>query len=364
MEARTLREHGLRIGELEPGPLGAIADVEGVGVGHVTVRRDEPDPPGGRGIARTGVTAIAPADPSTLFDMPVAAGTAVLNGTGEMTSSLEIAERGVIQTPIYLTATMSVGRVYDGAVAAAVAADSRVGSEAVVIPVVAECDDTWLNDTRTVQVEAGDAGRALEAAQPGRPVEQGCVGAGTGMVCFGWKGGIGTSSRLTGETGWTAGVLVLTNYGSRRELRIDGVPVGRLLDDAPPGGPAGRAGSCIAIVATDAPLSAHQLPRLARRAGLGLARTGSVAYDGSGEIFLAFTTATRVERARIGAHAAGVPHESLDELFQATVDATEEAVLNALWSAERTEGYEGRFFEALPHDAVLELLDAHGRLGR
>jgi D-aminopeptidase len=342
----SLREHGLRIGELAPGPLGSLTDVGGVRVGHVTIGRDEPDPPEGRGVGRSGVTAIVPAPPGSLFSDPLAAGVAVLNGAGEMTGSLELAEWGLLQTPIYLTATMSVGRVYDGAVAAAVAADPRVGVEGVVIPVVAECDDSWLSEARVVQVEAADAGRALEAASAGH-VEQGAVGAGTGMVCFDWKGGIGTSSRVAG--GATVGVLVLTNFGDRHQLRVDGVPVGRLLGGEPARVPE-PAGSCIAVVATDAPLGSADLARLARRAGLGLGRTGSVAHHGSGEIFMAFSTARSVSPV------------DFNPLFAAVVDATEEAVLNSLWSAERTTGREGRVVEALPHDEVLELLSQHGRL--
>jgi D-aminopeptidase len=273
----------------------------------------------------------------------------VLNGAGEMTGSLQIAEWGLLETPIYLTATMSVGRVYDGAVAAAIAADPRVGVDDVVIPVVAECDDSWLNDARVVQVEAGDAGRALEAARTDHPVEQGSVGAGTGMVCFGWKGGIGTSSRVAG--GATVGVLVLANFGGHDQLRVDGVPVGRLLGRVPSGAERRRpAGSCIAVVATNAPVGSAGLSRLARRAGLGLARTGSVAHHGSGEIFAAFSTSRTAESV------------DMDRLFAATVDATEEAVLNCLWSAETTTGREGRTVEALPHDEVLELLERHGRL--
>ncbi len=344
------RDHGLRIGELETGPENAITDVAGVAVGHVTVVRDEPDPPGGRGVARTGVTAIVPAPAETLFARPLPAGVAVLNGAGELTGSLQVAEWGVLETPIYLTATMSVGRVFDGAVAAAVAADAAVGVEDVVIPIVGECDDSWLNDARVVQVEAADAGRAVAQAAPGA-VEQGAVGAGAGMMCFGFKGGIGTSSRRAGEA--TVGVLVLANFGAPRDLRIDGVPVGRLLGDkAPTDGPR-PAGSCIAIVAVDAPLRAQQLERVARRAGLGLARSGSVAHHGSGEIFLAFSAAA-------GRHA--LADDQLDPLFAATVDATEEAVVNALWSAKRTTGREGRVAEALPHDEVLALLAAQGRL--
>jgi D-aminopeptidase len=348
--ARSLRALGLRIGALEPGPTGSIADVAGIGVGHVTVVRDEPEPPGGRGVARTGVTAIVPADPATLRERPLAAGVAVLNGAGEMTGSLQVAEWGVVQTPIYLTATMAVGRVFDGAVAAAVAADPGVGVDDVVIPIVAECDDSWLSEARAVQVEAADAGRALADAADGG-VAEGAVGAGTGMTCFDFKGAIGTSSRVV--AGATVGVLVLTNFGSREQLRIDGVPVGRLLDGAPPAGPAQPAGSAIAVVATDAPLHAAQLERVARRAGLGLARMGSVAHHGSGEIFLALSTARGADALADG---------ELNALFEATVDATEEAVVNALWSAERVVGRDGRVAEALPHDEVVALLRAHRRL--
>jgi len=334
-----LRDLGLRIGALEAGPANAITDVTGVRVGHVTVCRDERDPPAGRGVARTGVTAIVP--PA----LPARAGTAVLNGAGELTSSLEIREWGLVQTPVYLTATMAVGRIYDGAIAHAVAADPRVGVDDVVVPVVGECDDSWLNDARDVQVEAADAGRAVADACEG-PVAEGAVGAGTGMVCFDWKGGIGTASRVA--EGATVGVLVLANFGTAEQLRVDGVPVGRLLaaqGRRPP------AGSCIAVVATDAPLGAAELTRIARRAGLGLARTGSVAHHGSGEIFVAFSTA--------GAASADV---ELNGLFEATVDATEEAVLNALWAAEDTTGREGRLVPALPHEPVLDLLRSHRRI--
>jgi len=217
---RRLRELGLRIGDLEAGERNAISDVSGVSVGHVTVSRDEPDPPAGRGVARTGVSAIVPRPLETLVRRPIPAGTAVLNGAGELTGSIQIAEWGCIETPVYLTSTMAVGRIYDGAVAAAVAADPSVGTENFVIPVVGECDDGWLNDARTVQVEATDVARALEGAS--EVVTEGAVGAGTGMICFGWKGGIGTASRVVG--GATVGVLALTNFGTHRQLRVDGVP--------------------------------------------------------------------------------------------------------------------------------------------
>jgi D-aminopeptidase len=348
-----LRELGLRIGAFESGAANAITDVAGVRVGHATVWRDEP---GGRGIARTGVTAIVPGD--ELFGAPAPAGAAVLNGAGEMTGFIAVSEWGVIETPVYLTSTMAVGRVYDGAVAAAVAEDPAVGNEDVVIPVVAECDDSWLSDSAVVQVEAADAGRALAGARGGA-VDEGAVGAGTGMVCFDWKGGIGTASRVA-EAGVTVGVLVLANFGSAPDLRVDGVPVGRTL--RPEKIRPRPAGSCIAVVATDAPLAPSQLTRMARRAGLGLARAGSVAHHGSGEIFLAFSTSGRRPRAKVGLRSASFPDRELDPLFAAAVDATEEAVLNALWAAPDVTGRDGRVVPGLPHDDVLALLRAAGRL--
>ncbi len=354
---KSLRDHGVRIGTLEPGPTGSIADVGDVSVGHVTVVRDEPDPPDGRGVARSGVTAVVPGPLASLHAEPPAAGIAVLNGAGELTGSHEIAEWGELATPVYLTATMSVGRVYDGAVAAAIAADARMGVDDVVIPVVGECDDSWLSDARVVQVEAHDVGRALADAEVSAEVVQGAVGAGTGMVCFDWKGGVGSSSRLT-EEGHALGVLVLANFGDSPELRVDGVPVGRHL--APGEAARGPAGSCIAVVATDAPLTSAQLNRIARRAGLGLGRTGSIAHHGSGDIFVAFSTTNRA--ARDDPRPPALPDTRLDPLFQATVEATEEAVLNALWHAETTTGRDGRVVKRLPHEPVLELLRRHGRV--
>jgi D-aminopeptidase len=334
---RSPREHGLRIGGLEAGPRCSIADVEGVRVGHVSVVRDEPE------VMWTGVPAV---DLGASLAEPLRAGVAVLNGAGEMTGSLQVAEWGVIQTPVYLTATMAVGRIYDGAVAAAVAADPAVGVEDVVIPVVAECDDSWLSDPRAVHVEAADVGRAL--AEAAAAFAQGAVGAGTGMVSFDFKGGIGSASRVAGAT---VGVLVLANFGERRHLRVDGVPVGGLLGEPDAARPR-PAGSCIVVVATDAPLGSAQLTRIARRAGLGLARSGSTDHHASGEIFLALSTA----------RGEPLPDADLDPLFEATVDATEEAVVNALWHAETTVGREGRVAPVLPHDAVRELLERYGRL--
>ena len=320
------RDDGIVIGTLEPGPRNSIADV-GIAVGHVTVEH-------------TGVTAVVP--PS----LPLPAGTAVLNGAGELTGSLEMREWGGLSTPVYLTSTHAVGRVYDGAVAVAMAADPRVGVDRVVIPVVGECDDSWLSDARIAHVQPGDVARAVSDATA--DFEQGAVGAGAGMSCFDWKGGIGSSSRRAGDH--TVGVLLLTNFGSAEQLRVDGVPVGRLLDEKPDEAPA-PGGSCIAVIATDAPLTPPQLERLARRAGLGLARAGSVAHHGSGEIFVAFATASERTFA----------DRELNPLFQAAVDATEEAVLCSLWAAVDTTGREGRLVRALPREKVLQLYRGRGR---
>jgi D-aminopeptidase len=320
------RDDGIVIGTLEPGPRNSIADV-GVTVGHVTVER-------------TGVTAVVP--PS----LPVPAGTAVLNGAGELTGSLEIREWGSIRTPVYLTSTHAVGRVYEGAVQVAMARDPRVGVDRVVIPVVGECDDSWLSDARVAHVQPADVARAVNEATA--DFEQGAVGAGAGMSCFDWKGGIGSASRRAGDH--TVGVLLLTNFGSSEQLRVDGVPVGQLLDERPDEAPA-PGGSCIAVLATDAPLTPPALERVARRAGLGLARAGSVAHNGSGEIFVAFATSD----------ARSFADRELNPLFQAAVDATEEAVLCSLWAAVDTVGREGRLVRALPREKVLELYRGRGR---
>jgi D-aminopeptidase len=320
------REDGIVIGTLEPGARNSIADV-GVVVGHVTVEH-------------TGVSAVVPPR------LPLPAGTAVLNGAGELTGSLEIREWGLLETPVYLTATHAVGRVYDGAVSVAMAADPRVGVDDVVIPVVGECDDSWLSDARVAHVQPADVARAV--ADASADFEQGAVGAGAGMSCFDWKGGIGSSSRRAG--GHTVGALLLTNFGSSEQLRVDGVPVGQLLDEKPDEAPA-PGGSCIAVLATDAPLTPPQLERLARRAGLGLARAGSVAHHGSGEIFVAFATSG----------GRSFPDRELNPLFQAAVDATEEAVLCSLWAAVDTVGRDGRLVRALPREKVLELYRGRGR---
>ncbi len=359
---------GIHIGTLPSGRSGSITDVPGVGVGHATVWRDEPPPPAGRGVARTGVTVVDPG--GNLFRSPVPAGGAVLNGAGECTGFLVAREWGLAETPVFLTSTMQVGRVYDAACELLMAEEPAIGAEDVIIPIVAECDDSFLSEPRRMQVTAGDVRVALDAArasaESGTPPAEGAVGSGTGMSCLGYKGGIGTASRVV-PSGHTVGVLVMANFGDRRRLTIDGIPAGRLLP--PPGQPgewaAPPAGSCIVVAVTDAPLDCAACARLARRAGLGLARTGSTGHHGSGEIFLALATGLRAGRGAAAvspASATGpVTGFALDPFFDAVVEATEEAVLNCLLSAGTVTGRDGHTSYGLPAAQVRDLLRAAGR---
>lgn len=360
------RDLGIAIGTLTPGPTNSVLDVSGVGLGHATVHRDEPDPPQGRGIARTGVSVLLVAEDS--YTRPLCAGGAVLNGAGECTGFLTAREWGTLETPIYLTSTMQLGRVYDAACQIAYEQNAAVADD-VVIPVVGECDDSFLNDCRRMQVTDADVRAAYAAALDSRgtavPPKQGAVGAGTGMTCFEFKGGIGTSSRVT-VSGHTVAVLLLTNFGERKRLTIDGVPVGRHLPvstDTDTDGLASLpapAGSCIGVVVTDAPVDGADCARLARRIGLGLARTGSTAHHGSGEIFLAVSTTARTDRdgkpsgERIGGRA-------LDELFEAVVDTAEESCLDSMLTAPTTAGRAGNTSPGLDPEQVRSLFQEHGR---
>ena len=352
---------GITIGLLPPGPTGSVLDVPGAGLGHATIWRDEPDPPAGRGVARTGVTVIDPG--GDLFTAPVPAGGAVLNGAGECTGLLAIREWGLAETPVFLTSTMQVGRVYDAACELLIAEQPAIGTEDVIIPVVAECDDSFLSDSRRMQVEQADVRRARQAARAsvgGRAADEGAVGAGTGMSCLGYKGGIGTASRIVpGEH--TVGVVALTNFGDRGRLTVAGQPAGQLLPD--PAGQAerpGPAGSCIVVVLTDGPLDAAGCTRLARRAGLGLARTGSTGHHASGEIFLALATGLRSPRR---GRPAGTPvtGTGLDDYFAAVVEATEEAVLNSLLQSVTVTGRDQHTSWQLPVADLRELLASRGR---
>jgi D-aminopeptidase len=352
------REIGIRIGVLPTGPTNSVLDVTGVGLGHTTLVRDEPGPPDGRGAARTGVTTLLMAEDA--YRRPLAAGGAVLNGAGECTGFLSAREWGSIETPVYLTSTMQLGRVYDAACQIALEQDPAVAGE-VVIPVVGECDDSFLNDCRAMQVEASDVHAAHRSALDSRggtePPAEGSVGAGTGMSCLGFKGGIGTASRLTPD-GHTVAVLLLTNFGERKRLTVAGVPVGALLPAA--GALARPAGSCLGIVVTDAPVVASDCARLARRVGLGLARTGSTAHHGSGEIFLAASTTCRSDRAGGPESGSRVAGRGLDDLFEAVVDAAEESVLNSLLGSPTMVGRDGNTSEGLDPDVLVGLLREPG----
>lgn len=351
-------ELGITIGAMPRGATNSVLDVSGTGLGHVTLIRDEPAPPHGRGVARTGVTVLVVADDA--YTSLVPAGGAVLNGAGECTGFITAAEYGLLETPIFLTSTMQLGRVYDAACQLMLERHPAVATD-VVIPVVAECDDSFLNHAGVMQVEREDVrvawADALESRGSAAAPGEGSVGAGTGMSCLGFKGGIGTASRVTPE-GHVVGVLLMTNFGDRQRLTVAGVPVGELLDaDLPT--PDGPAGSCIGIVVTDAPVDGAGCARLARRAGLGLARTGSVAHHGSGEIFLACATGLRSHRQLGFSATAPLTGPGLDPLFEAVVDASEEAVLNSLLMSSTMVGRDGNVSPGLPVDQVISLLDQH-----
>ena len=349
------RDLGIVIGSLPTGPTNSVLDVPGVGLGHATVWRDEPAPPEGRGLARTGVTCLLLAEDA--FTRPVPAGGAVLNGAGECTGFITASEWGSAETPAYLTSTLQLGRVYDSACRIELEVNPASATD-FIIPVVAECDDSWLNDARRMQVEHEDVRAAYDAALASRgsstPPDEGAVGSGTGMSCLGFKGGIGTSSRVVGDH--TVAVLLMTNFGSREELIVDGTHVGRALGPAVAVGPPRPAGSCIGLVVTDAPVDGASCARLARRVGLGLARAGSVAHHGSGEIFMAFGTGMRMDRDGKPDGTPVLTGRALDPLFTAVVDAAEESVLNSMFGAVTVSGRDDNMVESAHTPAVLALL--------
>jgi D-aminopeptidase len=331
------RELGIAVGSLEPGPDDAITDVEGVRVGHTTLIEGDD--------IRTGVTVVLPPD-EPLFAAPFR-----LNGNGEMTGMEWVREMGLLMTPIAITNTHSVGVVRDALVRVAVA---RPEPPDWSLPVVAETWDGFLNDINGFHVRDEHVAAAIEAASDGA-IDEGNVGGGTGMICHEFKGGIGTASRRT-DGGHTVGVLVQANHGQRRRLMVDGVPVGEELgpDRIPtPGGPEG-AGSIIVVVATDAPILSHQCARLAKRAALGIGRTGGLGEDSSGDLMLAFATGNRGLR---------FPEPDtltslwrMNDLFAAAVEATEEAILNALLAADTMTGIDGHTAHAVDSDALLEVM--------
>ena len=346
-----------------PGSLNAITDVKGVEVGHTTLISGEGKLKVGVGPVRTGVTAVLPRGKmplSTAF-----AGWFSLNGNGEMTGTTWVEESGILEGPVMITNTHSVGVVRDAVIAWRLKhgpPDKEGYSWS--LPVVAETWDGYLNDVNGLHVKPEDAFHALDSAHGG-PVEEGNVGGGTGMICNEFKGGIGTSSRVVESKfgGYTVGVLVQCNYGRRPEFRVAGVPVGREIPEKTVWG--SDTGSIIVVVATDAPLIPTQLKRLARRVSLGLARDGSYSGDGSGDIFIAFSTASPNSAPKQGPYEISMlPNDQLDPIFLATVQATEEAVINAMVAAETMTGVDGHTVIALPHDRLREALKKYNRLAK
>ncbi len=366
MRARDL---GIIIGDLTPGLLNAITDVAGVRVGHSTLISGDGPLVVGQGPIRTGVTVIQPheSDPGR---EPVFAASHTLNGNGEMTGLEYVREFGLLTTAIGLTNTHSVGVVHDALIAADIASREEGGRWS--LPVVAETWDGYLNDVNGQHVRPEHVFEALQAAAGG-PVAEGNVGGGTGMKAFGLKAGIGTASRRVAAEhgGYTVGVLVQANHGRRSHFMVAGVPVGRELPESEipgPGVPDAASGSIIAVVATDAPLLPIQCRRLAQRAALGVARTGGGGETDSGDIFLAFATGNRgilpavAERAPLTRRVEVLGNDHIDELFWATIEATEEAVLNSMIAAETMVGRDGITIHALPHDRLIDLMRRYGRL--
>jgi D-aminopeptidase len=354
------RELGVTIGRLPTGARNAITDVPGVRVGHVSVVTG---PDGDPHAVRTGVTAVFPHEAAPWHE-PVYAGVHVLNGYGETIGVNHLAEWGLLMTPIVMTSTAQIGKAYDAVLRWAAARDERGARE--IMPVVTECDDGYLSDTLSFPLTDAHVAAALDGASDGA-VEEGSVGAGVGMQCFDFKGGIGTASRVLADAGgFTVGVLALTNHGWREELLIAGVPVGREIPELMPS--EHHEGSCVVVVATDAPLLPHQLRRMAVRAGMGLARGGSNASNGSGEQMLAFSTGNRLAMhggrvVEVRTVADGVEREPwvLSSLFEAVVEATDEAVTNALFAATTVVGRLGHTLHALPVERALEVLERYGR---
>ncbi len=344
-----------------PGPLNAITDVKGVEVGHRTLISGKGKLQVGIGPVRTGVTAIFPRGKSS--DDPVFAGWYTENGNGEMTGTTWVEESGFLSGPVMITNTHSVGVVRDAVIKWQLQHFPKLAvDDWWSLPVVAETWDGYLNDINGFHVTPEDATAAMDAAHGG-PVEEGNVGGGTGMICNEFKGGIGTSSRRLSDKdgGYTVGVLVQCNYGERRNLRVAGIPVGREIPTAFSWGQ--DTGSIIVVVATDAPLLPHQLKRLARRVTLGLGRDGSISGNDSGDIFISFSTANSGAGMSKGpAPITILPLNKIDPLFEATVQATEEAVINAMVAAETMTGVNDHLVEALPHDKLREALKKYNRL--
>jgi len=357
------RELGLALGRFRPGKYNAITDVEGVRVGHSTIIRGKGPLRPGIGPVRTGVTAILP-DQGNIFMERMTGGGFVLNGAGEVSGLTQVMEWGLIETPILLTNTISVGAVSDAVARYMIDRYPGIGDEHdVIIPVVGECDDSWLNDIAGRHVKETHVLEAIRTASDG-PVAEGGVGGGTGMITCDFKSGIGTASRKLPEVygGYTLGVLVMSNFGKLHNLRVGGLPLGEAL--------AGKFGdlpkrervdgSIIAVLGTDAPLLSHQVSRLCKRVSLGIGRVGSFAAHGSGEIIVGFSTANRVPRRtrKMVYRMKILLDQRLDPLYEAVMEATEEAILNSMCMARPMEGINGNYCPALPLEEVRQLVDA------
>lgn len=348
--ARTV---GLQIGTLSTGTYNAITDVPGVKVGHVTLNKGKGKLVVGKGPVRTGVTAIVPNN--DIYENQLFAAAESLNGNGEMTGMAWVNERGLLEVPIILTNTLSIGEGYSGVVAHML----KQSPHRVPLPVVAECYDGGLNDIAGRHVKPEHVIQAIETASSG-PVAEGSVGAGTGMRAYEFKAGIGTASRIVSNN-HTVGVLVNANCGRRPNLTINGVPVGQALpkETQPPT----RDGSIIVVIATDAPILPHQLRRLCKRAAFGITRTGTISRTSSGDFAIAFSTAHTIPRNRATQDSVVVLRDNqLNDLFQATIEATEEAILNALFVAEPMTGRDDRTMPALPHKQTIAILRDYGHI--
>jgi len=356
-----LHEWGVRIGRFCRGRFNGITDIHGVKVGHSTIIEGHGPLKPGSGPIRTGVTAIFPHSEG-LFYARVPAGIFALNGAGDIAGLPQVEEWGVLETPILLTNTLSVGQVHDAVLDYLLERYPEAGVSAdPMIPLVAECDDSHLNDIRGRHVTKEHTYAALDNAQAD-PVLEGCVGAGTGMISFEYKAGIGTASRVlpSGYGGYTVGVLVLCNFGKRHSLRIAGLNVGTILTDRMPEPP--PEGSVVAVLATDAPLHSWQLRRVARRMALGLGRTGSYASHVSGEFCLAFSNAVLISRKSDDlTFSMEVLHDSrLDPIYEAAADATEEAVINSLLQATDMIGRDNHLVYAIQTERLLPMLQRQG----
>lgn len=358
---RRARDFGIHIGLLEPGKFNAITDVPGVRVGQSTIIRGSGPLKVGQGPVRTGVTVIIPHE--RIFQEYLPFGFHILNGNGEVTGLTQAASLGILSAPLCLTNTSSVGMVYD-----AMLSQIPQSRFPAVLPVVGETWDAFLNDVEGRHVHADNVLEALRSAAGG-PVAEGNVGGGTGMICYEFKGGIGTASRRLPKPldAYTVGVLVQANHGSREFLRIDGVPVGEEISDLKPEpDEAGYVNSILIVIATDAPLLDCDLNRIARRGGMGLSKTGSISSNSSGDFILAFSTANKIAREDFWEGSTyrlkSIEQYDIQPLFQAASEATEEAIINALFMAETMVGRDDHTVHALPIDRVLKIMERHRRL--